>query len=858
MGEDQPPCERLHLASAAGANSSCRARSNAECFSIKVSAPADRFADLFTSLPKIAAIEGAQAQAEAVADDFIAAGFPYARASLAESWHASALAERGDLALRTPIAFAARELPPDGDLYSLDEGRLAVPMIYFGRLVGAIEIVADPRAPLRDVERRRLRSYGDLAAFIIESKRQAESMQREADTNALIAGLSAHTRSTLNRNDMLAAVVRDVRVAFKADRCVVYMRDRVDYSAANVIAVDDPGTMTQPMPPSFKIAGSWLQEVLDKGRVVRRDLAGQDAPEDRLMMQYGVHAVLLVPFMADGKVEAGMSIQFGRQHSFNESDLTMLNAVATHVGLALANAQAYEEQHRLALQRAALFEASRAVTGYLSLEPLANATARVASALTRSQRTSIYVPRNGRLQRVGYAGDDYPDLQTRERVTLDDPILGPAFRTGEVTTIIDGDRDPRMRAIAPFLRHAVIVPIIAGSREHLATPVGVMAIARSSLMMRPFDADEVRLAETMASLLAVGLKNVELFEEASAANRVLAESNEFKDDLLAMFAHDFKGPLTVISGFCELLQESGPPESRADLETIAEQTRRLAQLADDALLLVRTQAEGFTVSRTVQDLVGLVRSTAIKHDHGMHRISFATTTEPIWVAVDRGRFEQVLDNLVSNALKYSEGPIAVSVSTDEVRAKIMVSDNGIGIPEEEIKRIFTRFGRASNARRKGIAGSGIGLYITRKIVEAHAGEIEIISREDEGSTFAISLPLATRARLRNALIIDDDPGVRRLLGAMLADCADHLTLANDENEARAHLAAERFDVVLISAEQPGGVAQFVKAVHAGPSDGARIVVLAGDVTVLPPGVHSLLRKPFRRRELLSTLAFSVK
>lgn len=823
-----------------------------------IAAPADRFPDLFTSLSRLAAIEGAQAQAGAIADDFITAGFRYVRASLDESWHASALAERGDMTLRTSSAFAALEAPADEELYALDENRFAVPLIYFGRNVGAIEIVDDSQLPLRAAERRRLRAYGDLAAFIIESKRQAETIQREAETNALIARLSEHTRSTLNRNDMLSAAVRDVRLAFKADRCVVYVRDRIDYSTANVVAVDDPGTLPTQMPPSFKIVGSWLQEVLDKGRVVRREFATGDTPEDALMQQYGVAAVLLVPFLADGKVEAGMSIQFGRPHTFHESDLAMLNAVATHVGLALANAQAYEEQQRLALQRAALFEASRAVTGYLSLEPLANATARVASVLTRSQRTSIYVPRNGRLQRVGYAGDDYPDLQVRERVPLDDPILGVAFRSGEMTTFVDADQDQNIHELAPYLRHAVIVPIIAGSREHRAKVVGVMAVARTAKTMPPFDADEVRLAETMASLLAVGLRNVELFEEASSANRVLAESNEFKDDLLAMFAHDFKGPLTVILGFCELLQESGPPESRDDLETIAEQTRRLAQLADDALLLVRTQAEGFTVSRTVQDLVGLVRSTATKHDHGMGRISFEAGDEPVWVAIDRGRFEQVLDNLVSNALKYSKGPVAVAVTTDELRATITVSDEGIGIPEEEMKRMFTRFGRASNARRKGIAGSGIGLYISRKIVESHAGEIKITSNEDVGSTFSLSLPLATRARLRNALIIDDDPGVRRLLGAMLADCADNLTLANDEAEARKHLATERFDVVLISAEQPGGVAQFVEAVHDGPSDGARIVVLAGDVTALPPGVHSLLRKPFRRRDLLSTLAFSVK
>jgi signal transduction histidine kinase len=102
----------------------------------------------------------------------------------------------------------------------------------------------------------------------------------------------------------------------------------------------------------------------------------------------------------------------------------------------------------------------------------------------------------------------------------------------------------------------------------------------------------------------------------------------------------------------------------------------------------------------------------------------------------------VIDNLVSNALKYSTEEVEVAVSQENQNVVISVIDRGIGIPREELGSLFTRFGRASNARNKGISGSGIGLYVARKIVEVHQGSIAVESQENEGSTFIVTLPVA--------------------------------------------------------------------------------------------------------------------
>jgi signal transduction histidine kinase len=254
-----------------------------------------------------------------------------------------------------------------------------------------------------------------------------------------------------------------------------------------------------------------------------------------------------------------------------------------------------------------------------------------------------------------------------------------------------------------------------------------------------FGRDDLRIMQELGALLALALRNLELYEAMEFANRALQESSEFKDDLLAMLAHDFKGPLTVILGYCELLLETAS-QSRDEIETVYSQTRRLVRLSEDALVLAQTQAEGFSLARTTVDAGSFVAECVETTAPNNPRLHVQVPQTPVVVELDPHRFRHVIDNLVSNALKYSTEDVEVSVAAQNGSVVISVHDRGIGIPNEELTSLFTRFGRASNARNKGISGSGIGLYVARKIVEVHQGSIVVESRENEGSTFRVTLP----------------------------------------------------------------------------------------------------------------------
>jgi signal transduction histidine kinase len=159
-------------------------------------------------------------------------------------------------------------------------------------------------------------------------------------------------------------------------------------------------------------------------------------------------------------------------------------------------------------------------------------------------------------------------------------------------------------------------------------------------------------------------------------------------------------------------------------------------------VLAQTQSEGFSLARTTLDLGEFVRECVEATAPNNPRIAVTVPKKPLPVELDPQRFRHVIDNLVSNALKYSEDEARVTVRSERGRAVIDVSDRGIGIPADELPTLFTRFGRASNARRRGIAGSGIGLYVAKKVVEVHRGTLTVQSKENEGSTFTVSLPLA--------------------------------------------------------------------------------------------------------------------
>jgi signal transduction histidine kinase len=263
----------------------------------------------------------------------------------------------------------------------------------------------------------------------------------------------------------------------------------------------------------------------------------------------------------------------------------------------------------------------------------------------------------------------------------------------------------------------------------------------------------------MRAIRQVDRQTVELREQAQELRTTVGEleaAQAIKDEFLGLVSHELRTPLTSICGYIELLKEDGVPDEQLGyVDVIDRNASRLLALVEDLLLMAQIQSGGLPLELgevILNDLIARSGETARP---------FAASKE-IDIDIDAGpgvaaegdavRLSQVIDNLVSNAIKYTPngGGVSITMTRSGETATIAVSDTGIGIPQDEREQMFGRFFRTSNARISGIEGTGLGLAITRGIVEAHGGTISFDSVEGAGSTFRITLPHAHGASLASA------------------------------------------------------------------------------------------------------------
>jgi PAS domain S-box-containing protein len=245
----------------------------------------------------------------------------------------------------------------------------------------------------------------------------------------------------------------------------------------------------------------------------------------------------------------------------------------------------------------------------------------------------------------------------------------------------------------------------------------------------------------------------QLLEREHAARIEAENALRIRDQFLMVAAHELKNPLTALQGYTEVLQRRAMREqtlSERDqrvLQVITTQAKRFHGLIDSLLDIGRIQVGGLSIERKPLELCSLVRALVeeIQPSLEQHTIQMECDADALIIAGDAGRLEQVVQNLLQNAVKYSPagGVVTVRVYRQHDRAYLAVSDKGIGIPEAAQADLFQRFYRATNVEVQQIQGMGIGLYVVKEIVALHEGEITVESREGEGSTFTVSLPLYT-------------------------------------------------------------------------------------------------------------------
>jgi signal transduction histidine kinase/ActR/RegA family two-component response regulator len=419
--------------------------------------------------------------------------------------------------------------------------------------------------------------------------------------------------------------------------------------------------------------------------------------------------------------------------------------------------------------------------------------------------------------RIGMWWRDWDSL----RVTPDRGLGGLAMETGRPQRTDDYRADPRVPAEFRALTEdagttaLMVVPILVG-----AEAVGLLYI--SNRTPRHFTDEDETICVRLAEQTAVAVQNARLFGRQEVARAEAEAANRTKDEFLAMLGHELRNPLGAISSAAHVLSRTAADNSataRAS-EIIGRQVQHLARIVDDLLDVARVVAGKVALRLQSVDLGAIARRVATLYGGpaGMRHVITIRTT-PTWVSADPTRLEQIVTNLLANAVKYTPagGEITVSVHRDSGRAVLSVRDTGIGMRPELLPRVFDLFVQADRSLERSAGGLGIGLTLVRQLVQLHGGTVEASSAgPGRGSTFTVRLPIleaphtsddaarpAVTGAPRRVLVVEDNEDAREMLRNLLLLLGHEVHEASDGASGIEEARRLRPDAALIDIGLPG-------------------------------------------------------
>jgi PAS domain S-box-containing protein len=490
--------------------------------------------------------------------------------------------------------------------------------------------------------------------------------------------------------------------------------------------------------------------------------------DDRLAHRAGAYAregiasFISVPLPVEGLRHRTLVAYYRTPHVTTESERQVAVALGHLAAAALSNAeqrlreaQARQEAERQSRRMAFLAEIS-SLFGSLDLESSFRRLAELAVPALGDWCT-IDMERDGGLRRVAVVHPNPAMVDLAHQITTRYPVdmaaprgAGHVLRTGQAEIypritddqLAAGARDAdHLRMLRALnLRSALLVPLTARGRT-----MGVFTLVTTT-SDREYDETDLRFVEQVAARAAMAIDNARLYEEAQRANRA-------KDDFLALLSHELRTPLNAIMGWAQVLlnasARAGDPDSTQarGLEIIRRNAQLQANLVEGLLDVARVATEGLPLVRQPLDLAEAAAAAveAIRPAASERGLQVQlTVTTACRVFADPNRLQQILSNLLANALKFTErdGRIDVRVSAEKDWATVVVSDTGAGIPLEFLPHVFDRFRQADSSSTRRYGGLGLGLWLVQELVRAHGGTVEVTSEgEGRGSSFSVRLPV---------------------------------------------------------------------------------------------------------------------
>ncbi len=676
---------------------------------------------------------------------------------------------------------------------------IVVPLVYRDQPLGTMTAINRPEQ--RDFTKHDvdlMMAFANQAAAALENARLLEESQRQVNQLAGAADIARHATAITEPAALLEVVVDLIQERFGFQLAGVFLVDNAEedlYTAAATDAFWDliPEDYRQPMGKGA------VGKAAQRGETIHIRNAAQSTIPYRVGDWFSPSS-MSVPIEVGGLVIGVLEVEANTISAFNESDQMALEVVADQIAIAYQNAELLTETRSRMKDLQLLHDVSLAAASSTHLQETLQAAAEALAAEWKGTQIALQLVDEETDVLHLKASVNYPFEQVNTLdVALGEGITGWVAQQGEPVLLSDVREDPRYYPANEQTRSELCVPLSSGSRV-----IGTLNVESTEL--DAFTTDDQRMLTTLGSNLAMLIERARLFEEVEGAreklrqraealehaNARLKELDRLKSQFLANMSHELRTPLNSVIGFSEVLIDGllgeMPPERKECVENIHVSGEHLMALINDILDLSKIEAGRMKLSPehfNATDLINNVQKTVmpmIEDKSQTLTLDIAEDLPPL--NADRIRVRQVLLNLLSNAHKFTpEGHEITLICrlADPATMLFAVEDTGIGIKLEDQDLIFEEFRQVDGTATREVEGTGLGLTISKRLIEMHGGTIWVESTFGEGATFSFLLPLAgpieeaeeTPDSLEQAhpdqkvLIVEDDRQFSNLLSLYL-------------------------------------------------------------------------------------------
>jgi K+-sensing histidine kinase KdpD len=458
---------------------------------------------------------------------------------------------------------------------------------------------------------------------------------------------------------------------------------------------------------------------------------------------FGVRSCLAVPLQSGDETIGSVLFGSVKEDAFGPDDEYVGKLWGAHVGTALKHLVHFEDSKKRISQIELINDISRKLTSELELDELLKIAAHAIQRSFHYFDVTIFLldPMSGELTLEAHTGNYADFLPHGYRQPLDRGLVGWVASHGEKILSNDVSLDPRY-----------ITYEYHNTKSELALPirtegqvVGVLNV--EDTVLHAFDDMDAMVLETLCDQLGTAIRNARLYGEVLTANMKLTELDKMKSEFVGIVSHDFRSPLSsIILAAKSLLRHdasAGDKRLMNYLQIIVDQAMRLTRLAEDTLSITKIEAGQLNFDYKIVNMDRLIQDAlSIAKVSKYHTVEAIVDPEALFIKADQSKLRQVIQNLGSNAVKYSPrgGKITLKVinhSPEEIM--VTISDEGIGIPRDQIDNLFQKFVRITSGEAREIKGTGLGLWICKEIIQAHGGKIWVESDIGKGSTFIFTV-----------------------------------------------------------------------------------------------------------------------